>query len=315
MRVICIVGPTAAGKTAAAVRIASAIGAEILSCDSVAVYRGLDIGAAKPTAEERARVRHHLIDVADPIERFSAARWAELADRAAKDIAARGLPIVVAGGTGLYLRAFLRGLVPTPPPDPEIRARHQSLALEALRESLLRVDPESAARIAPGDRVRLSRALEVWEQTGVKLSELQRRHRLERGAEAPRPDGQSSSRAHPPLGAPRYQAAIYGIEPPRAELHARIQARVEAMMAAGLLEEVRALREQWGESAHALGSLGYLQLLAHLRGETTLEEAVRRIGRDTRRFARRQLTWFRSEPGVLWYASGSEIPEHGDRNG
>jgi tRNA dimethylallyltransferase len=293
MRVVCVVGPTAAGKTAAAVRIAGAMGAEIISCDSVAVYRGLDIGAAKPTAEERARVRHHLIDVADPGERFSAARWAELADAAAKDIAARGRAVVVAGGTGLYLRAFLRGLVQTPPPDPDIRARHRALATETLRESLQRVDPESAARIAPGDRVRLSRALEVWEQTGVPLSELQRRQPTE----------------------PRYESMIYGIEPPRAELHARIDARVEAMMAAGLLEEVRALREKWGEQAQALGSLGYAQLLAHLRGETTLEEAVRRIGRDTRRFARRQLTWFRCEPGVLWYPSGAEIPDHGNRNG
>src|SRR5262249_13552313 len=144
---ICVVGPTASGKTAAAVRMAEEIGAEIVSCDSVAVYRGLDIGAAKPTAEERARVRHHLIAVADPSERCSAARWAEMADAAAKEIVARGRRVVVAGGTGLYLRAFLRGLVATPPPDPDIRARHQGMAVEELRESLVRVDPEAAGRI------------------------------------------------------------------------------------------------------------------------------------------------------------------------
>ena len=272
--------------------MAEEIGAEILSCDSVAVYRGLDIGAAKPTTAERARVPHHLIDVADPGERFSAARWAEMADAAIKDVVARSRRVVVAGGTGLYLRALLRGLVATPPPDPDIRARHQRMGVEELRESLARVDPESAARIGESDRVRLSRALEVWEQTGVSMSELLRRQPVE----------------------PRYDARIYGIEPPRAELHARIDARVQAMMAAGLLEEVRALREKWGDSAQALGSLGYSQLVAHLRGETTLEEAVRRIARDTKRYARRQLTWFRSEPGVLWYPSGAEIP-HGDRDG
>jgi tRNA dimethylallyltransferase len=287
-----VVGPTAAGKTAAAVRLAEEIGGEIISCDSVAVYRGLDIGAAKPTREERARVPHHLIDVVEPNERFSAARWAELADAAASEISARGKRVVVAGGTGLYLRAFLRGLVQTPPADPDIRARHQQMPIEELRADVERVDPESAARIGPADRVRLSRALEVWEQTGVPLSELQKRQPM----------------------APRYEATIYGIDPPRAELHARIDARVHAMMDAGLLEEVRALRDKWGDSTPALVSLGYSQLVAHLRGETALEEAVRQIQRDTRHFARRQLTWFRSEPGVLWYPSGAEIP-HGDRDG
>lgn len=287
-----MVGPTASGKTAAAVRLAEEIGGEVISCDSVAVYRGLDIGAAKPSREQRARVPHHLIDVADPNQRFSAARWAELADAAAQDIDARGKRVVVAGGTGLYLRAFLRGLVQTPPADPEIRARHQQMPIEELRAAVERVDPAIAARLGPADRVRLSRALEVWEQTGVPLSELQKRQPM----------------------APRYDARIYGIEPPRADLHARIDARVHAMIDAGLVDEVRALRERWGDSAPALVSLGYSQLVAHLRGETTLEEAVRRIQRDTRHFARRQLTWFRGESGVLWYASGAEIP-HGNRDG
>jgi tRNA dimethylallyltransferase len=286
VRVVAVVGPTAAGKTAAAIRLADAVGAEILSCDSVAVYRGLDVGAAKPGPADRARVPHHLLDVAEPDERFSAARWASLADVAAADIHARGRAVIVAGGTGLYLRAWLAGLCPTPPPDPAIRARHAALPLCELRARLERVDPVCAARVASTDRIRTSRALEVWEQTGVPLSELQRRH----------------------VGPPRVEALLLGLRPPRAELYARIDARVEAMFRAGLLDEVRGLRERFGDAAPALASVGYAQLCTHLRGEISLGEAVHLIQRDSRRLARRQLTWLGRERQVLWYPYAVDLP-------
>jgi tRNA dimethylallyltransferase len=300
--IIGIVGPTASGKTAAAIRVAEHVGGEILSCDSVAIYCGLDIGAAKPTLEERARVPHHLIDVAPPSERFSAARWADLASEVAEQVAARGHAVIVCGGSGLYLRAFLTGLALTPPPDPVIRKRHRQTPLNELRAALAEVDPESFARTGPTDFVRTSRALEVFEQTGVPLGEHWRRQ------------------ARPQ----RRPALVFGLDPPPGELHQRIDARVEAMLAAGLVDEVRALVARYGPDAPALGSVGYAELRAHLGGGPSLLEASRLIKRNTRRLARRQRTWFRSLPGVLWYASAADLPmgkvaefleAHGKRDG
>jgi tRNA dimethylallyltransferase len=279
--VVCIIGPTASGKTATALALARALDGEIVSCDSVAVYRELDIGAAKPTLAERAEVPHHLIDVVPPSERFSAARFAESADRAAAEIHGRGRAVIACGGSGLYLRAWLCGLCPTPPPDPARRARHQATPLGELRDALTRVDPEAAARIGPQDRVRISRALEVYEQTGVAFSRLQREHKA----------------------APRYRALLFGLSPPRIELWARIDARVDRMIADGWLIEVRALRERYGADAPGLHSLGYTELAQHLCGTLTLEEAIARAKRATHRFARRQLAWFRKQPGVLWSAA------------
>jgi tRNA dimethylallyltransferase len=278
-RVVAVVGPTAAGKSALSLRLAEALGGEVLSCDSMQVYRGFDIGTAKATAAERARVPHHLLDVADPDEDFSAARFAELADVAAADVAARGRVLVACGGTGLYLRAWLRGLFPAPRPDPAIRARHREEGAAAVRERLLAVDPEAAAAILPGDLVRLSRALEVFEQTGVPITELRRRA----------------------VRVPRYPARLVGLTPPRPLLHERIDERFDAMMAAGLLDEVRGLVSRYGPGIRPLGALGYAQLRDHLQGLLPLEEAVRQAKRDTRRYARRQLTWFRAEPDVTWH--------------
>jgi tRNA dimethylallyltransferase len=280
-RLLAVVGPTAAGKTAVALRLAEELGGEVLSCDSMQVYRGMDVGTAKPTPAERARVPHHLLDVVDPDEDFSAARYVELADAAAAAISARGRVVVVCGGTGLYLRALVRGLFPAPRPDPALRARHREAGAAAVRERLLAVDPEAARGILPGDLVRLSRALEVYEQTGVPISELRRRA----------------------AGPPRYPARLVGLAPPRPELHARIDARFDQMMAAGFLDEVRRLLDRYGPAARPLGALGYAQLRDHLLGRVSLEEAVRLGKRDTRRYARRQLTWFRSEPGITWHAS------------
>jgi tRNA dimethylallyltransferase len=276
---VAVVGPTAAGKTALALRLAEELGGEVLSYDSMQVYRGLDIGTAKATAAERARVPHHLLDVADPDEDFSAARFAELADATAAEVAARGRAVVACGGTGLYLRAWLRGLFPAPRPDPAIRARHREEGVAAVRARLEAVDPAAAAAIDPGDLVRLSRALEVFEQTGVPITELRRR--VTRGL--------------------RYPVRLVGLAPPRPLLHERIDARFDAMMAAGLLDEVRGVIARYGPDVRPLGALGYSQLREHLQGRLTLEEAVRQAKRDTRHYARRQLTWFRSEPDVTWH--------------
>ena len=280
---IVVVGPTAAGKSGLAVQMARSLDAEVISADSVQVYRGFDVGTGKLLPEEMGGVPHHLMDVVAPDEPFSAARFVELADHAAADILGRGRRVVVAGGTGLYVRALVRGLFGAPPASEEIRQRHRDEATDvgvpALHRRLAEVDPEAAERIHENDLVRVSRALEVLEQTGRTISDLQREHR-----------------ASPP----RYPAFILGLGPDRPLLWERIQRRVEAMMAGGWLEETRGLLAQGYGETRPMGSLGYRQLSAHLRGELDLAEAVRQTVRDTRRFARRQLTWFREEPGINW---------------
>ena len=288
---IVVVGPTAAGKTALAVRVALDIDAEVVSADSMQVYRHFDVGTAKPDAAERRGVPHHLIDVAEPDEPFSAARFVTLADAAISEIRGRGRRIVVAGGTGLYVRALLHGLFEAPPPDPEIRARHQAIrdqdGVVTLHAALQRVDPEAAGRINPADFVRISRALEVYEQLGRPISSLQAGHRF-----ADR----------------RYPAVRLGLSPSRDALRQRIEQRVDRMMAAGWLDEVRGLVQRGlGESA-PMGALGYRQLRAHLQGALDLAEAVRQTKRDTWRFARRQLNWFGSEPDTTWFqGTGAEV--------
>jgi tRNA dimethylallyltransferase len=281
---VVVVGPTAAGKSDLAVEIAAALDAEVISADSVQVYRGFDIGTGKLSTAEMQGVPHHLMDVVDPDEPFSAAHFVELADEAAAGIAARGRRVVVAGGTGLYVRALVRGLFQAPPASEEIRRRHREeaadLGVPALHRRLAAEDPEAADRIHENDLVRISRALEVLEQTGRTISDLQREHR-----ELP----------------PRYPAALMlGLAPDRPTLRDRIERRVHAMMEAGWLEETRALMARGYGEARPMGSLGYRQLSAHLRGELDLAEAVRQTVRDTRRFARRQLTWFKEEPGISW---------------
>jgi len=282
MNLVVILGPTAVGKTAVGLRVAEQIDAEIISADSAAVYRGMDIGTAKPTAEERARVRFHLIDVADPDEPFTAAKFRELALEAMRDIQARGKRVLIVGGTGLYLRVLLHGFSLAPPPrDPTIRKRLQQEASEqgllALYARLQQVDPRAAARIHPNDAVRIMRALEVYEMTGKPLSEWQRR------AESELP------------------ALKFGLTLPRPLLYQRINARVDQMMAQGFLQEVQNLLSRgYNKDLPALKGLGYRHLIAYLMGEMGLEEAVALWKRDTRRFAKRQMTWFRREPGVQW---------------
>jgi tRNA dimethylallyltransferase len=277
-----ILGPTAVGKTDVAIRLAERWGGEIISADSSAVYRGLDIGSAKPTPDEQRRVRFHLIDVADPSEVFTAARFRELALQAMTDIRARGKRVLIVGGTGLYLRVLLHGFSLAPPPaDPEVRARWKAeverVGAPALHARLQQIDPLAAARIHPNDAVRITRAFEVYEMTGVPISQWQQRA----AAELP--------------------AIKIGLTMPREHLYARIDRRVDTMIAQGMLREVQTLLQNgYNPEQPALKGLGYRHLIGYLQGRVSWDEAVRLWKRDTRRFAKRQMTWFRREPGVHW---------------
>ncbi|MCX8073768.1 MAG: tRNA (adenosine(37)-N6)-dimethylallyltransferase MiaA [Candidatus Binatia bacterium] len=290
--IVAIVGPTASGKTALALELAEAFGAEIVNADSRQVYRGLDIGSAKPTVAERQRVPHHVVDVAAPDEPFHCARFLELAEAAIADIRGRGLRVLVVGGTGLYVRVLRGGLFPGPARDPELRAAWMAREVESpgfLHRCLAAVDPVSAARLHPRDHVRLIRALEVYEKTGRPMSWWQAQHRF---------------------GTGRYPLVLLGVSVPRAELYRRIDARCRAMVASGLVEEVRRLYAQgYGPELPALQSLGYREIGAYVRAEMGLEEAIAAMARETRRFAKRQLTWFRREPVVEWLPPEAEIWE------
>ena len=287
---IAILGPTASGKSALALDLARRIEAEIICCDSQQVYVGMDVGTAKPTAQERREIPHHLLDVARPDEAFHAARWAALARLALRDVAARGRLPVVVGGTGLYYRALTVGFFEAPPPDPDIRARHRAEAaaggVEALHDRLAAVDAAAARAINRRDLVRISRALEVWEQTGTPITALRR------AAAAPGDDL-----------APR--AVV--LDPPLPELRRRIEARAREMFASGLEEEVRALRAAgYGAGLRPLQALGYAQMGAVLDGAATREEALAATIGATVAYARRQRTWFRKEAAAARFEAAPD---------
>jgi tRNA dimethylallyltransferase len=282
IRIAVIAGPTASGKTALAVALAARVGGEIVNADSQQVYRGLDVGTAKPTPEERAAARHHLLDVVDPGEGMDAARFVALADAAIADVAARGRVPVVVGGTGLYVRALLHGVVPAPGRDPALRARLEEeaarLGRPALHARLAGIDPDAAARIRPNDLVRIVRALEIA-AGGRRPSELHAAHAF-------RED--------------RYDAVLVALDPPREALHARIDARVREMFAGGILDEARALLGRAGDAVPPKLPIAYAEAIAVVRGALDLEEAIRRVQVAHRRYARRQVIWLRRERGVAW---------------
>ncbi len=300
-RIIVVTGPTASGKTEFSIALANAIGAEIVGADSMQVYRGLDIGTAKPTPEERTRAPHHLIDYVAVDEPYHAGRYLEDATRAIDEIISRGKNVVVSGGTAMYIKVLLEGLVEGPGRDDNIRVELEArwLGGEAaqLWDELKRCDPDTAARLHPNDRSRIVRALEVWRATGTSITALHEMHEKT---------------------TPRYDALIIGMQIDRAELYRRIDLRVGAMVLAGWLDEVRAvLAKGYSSGLPPLCAIGYRQLCEYLAekgvlvekngqapkggsGESgeggeggELDEVVDRIRRETRRFAKRQMTWFR----------------------
>lgn len=280
---IVLVGPTAVGKTALSIRLARQFNGEIVSADSRLIYKGLDIGTAKPGPEERVQVPHHLIDVTTPDRPLTLAEYQHLAYAAIDDILARGRVPFLVGGTGLYIWAVVEGWqVPEVPPDPELRARLEAEAkregVQVLYRRLQEADPDAAARIDPNNLRRIIRALEVIAHTG-------------------RPFSRQQTKTPPP-----YKAFIIGLTRPRQELYARIDARVQHMLAEGLVEEVqRLLAARYDISLPALTGIGYRQMVEYLQGRCTLAEAVQAIRRATRRYVRHQYNWFRlDDPRIHW---------------
>lgn len=282
---LVVVGPTAVGKTEFCVLLGQAMDAEIVSADSMQVYRGMDIGTAKPTEAERGGVPHHCLDIVDPRDAFNVADYRRCALQAINGIHSRGRLPILSGGTGLYVRAVVdEFLFPDRGADWELRRRLEEEAERygraALHARLAAVDPETAARLHPNDLRRVVRALEVYERTGRPLSDHLR---------------EAKSRE------PRFDLLMFGLTRPREELYARINARVDEQIRRGLVEEVEALMEQGlDEGDIAAQGLGYKEILAFLKGRTSLEEAVRVLKRDTRHYARRQLIWFKADPRIRW---------------
>ena len=281
---VVIVGPTAVGKTRLALRLAGELGAEIVSADSRQVYRGMDIGTDKPTVEERQRVPHHLVDIVDPDEEFTLARYQDMAYAAIDDVLARGRVPLLVGGTGLYIKAVVEGWsIPRVRPNEALRTElYREAEVKggvALHARLRQVDPVAAEKIDPRNVRRVIRALEVYLEAGRPISELQRR----------RP--------------PPYRVLQIGLTIERAALYQRTDQRVDRMIETGLVEEVRGLVEQgYGYDLPAMSGLGYRQVGSYLRGEISLEEAIRLIKRDTRRFVRQQYNWFRlDDEGIRWF--------------
>jgi tRNA dimethylallyltransferase len=286
-RLVVIVGPTGAGKTRLAMGLAERTGGEVVSADSQQVYAGMDIGTGKVTADERARVPHHLLDVVRPDEDMTAQRFVELADQAISDAFARGKHVIVCGGTGLYVRALLLGLFAGPPASPDLRAELTELARRdgspALHAELTRIDPTAASRIDRNDEKRIIRALEVFRLTGEPMSAHQARH---------------DHRSLPP----RYAARLVGLQPERERLYQAIDRRVEEMIAAGLEAEVAALRDRgYRPPLRSQQAIGYAELHDAVEGRVERARAIELIKRNSRHYARRQLSWYRGDPAIGWH--------------
>lgn len=283
-KLVCLLGPTAVGKTEIAIQLTQRLNAEIISVDSRQIYRQMNIGTAKPTPEEQQAARHHLIDCVDVSQPFSVADYQSLADIAIADIQNRGKRMLLVGGAGLYFRAIVDGLFEGPGADPTLRKRLEVEAAQHgvnhLHNRLRACDPESAERIHPNNVVRVIRALEVYELTGTPMSELQQQW-------------------HPKKQ--RYPFIAFGLTMPRALLYRRIEQRVDVMLANGLIAEVESLLAMgYARDSVALQSFGYRELIAYLDGDCTYLEAISQLKRNTRRFAKRQLTWFRKDTRIDW---------------
>lgn len=282
--IILLAGPTAVGKTAVSLELARRLGTEIVNADSMQVYRHMDIGTAKPTREERSLIRHHLLDVVDPDEPFDAARYAKLARSAIDRILADGKTPLVVGGTGLYLKVLTRGICPAPPSDPAVREEllreEQRVGLGGLHRALREADPQLGEIIHPHDRQRILRALEVLRATGRPLSRWQAEHRFHEEA---------------------YRTVKIFLHRERSVLRERIDRRVHEMLEMGLVEEVRGLLDSgYSPGLKPMQSLGYRQMTAHLQGAMSFTEAVEEMQRETCRYAKRQVTWFRGDPEFHW---------------
>ena len=293
-KIICVAGPTASGKTALAVELAKEYNGEVISCDSMQIYKRMDIGTAKPTGEEMQGIPHHMLSVCEPDEDFSVSRYCEMATPILDDILARGKTAIIAGGTGLYMDALIRGNAFAPCPSTGCRERLEATAdekgMDFMLEWLRSIDPEAAAKLHLADRKRIIRALEVYQETGETITAHNRK-----------------TQAIPP----RYQAVWLGLDfADRAELYRRIDLRVGLMLQAGLVDEIRRLLDSGiGAKCTAMQAIGYKEFVAALSGSCTIEEAADQVRQSSRHYAKRQLTWFRRNPAVNWLIrSDDEAP-------
>ena len=292
-RIICIAGPTASGKTALAVELAKELNGEVVSCDSMQVYRRMDIGTAKPTKDEMQGIAHHMLDVADPEEDFSVSRYCAMAEPIVADILRRGKTAIIAGGTGLYMDSLIRGNAFAPFPSTGVRealeAQADDLGMETMLARLQAIDPEAASRLHRKDRKRILRALEVYLETGQTITEHNRR-----------------TQAVPP----RFHPLWLGLDfEDRADLYARIDRRVGLMLEQGLMEEIQGLLASGIPArATAMQAIGYKEFVDALEGRCTLEQAADQVRQSSRRYAKRQLTWFRRNSAMHWL---TRTPETG----
>ena len=283
-KIIVICGPTGIGKTDAAIRIAAEIQGQIISADSMQIYRYMDIGTAKPTPLEQQKVKHHMIDIVDPDKSFDAAQYADLARKMIVKLHSNHIVSYVVGGTGLYIKALLHGLYPSEPLDAGLRTRLKDEAATigsgALYRRLIKLDPETARKIHPNDTYRIIRALEIFEDTGEPISGYQHKHQF---------------------GDTPFTFLKIGLSMPRETLYQRINRRVDAMIDAGFVDEVRNLFDMgYKADLKSMQAIGYRHMADFIQGRQTWNETVRTLKRDTRRYAKRQLTWFRADTGIAW---------------
>jgi len=283
--VIVICGPTATGKTSTAIELAGIVGGEIIGADSMQVYRYMDIGTAKPTADEQACVPHHMIDIVDPEEHFDAKKYAKMAHEIIMELFAQGITPLIVGGTGLYIKVLVHGLFEVDPADHNIRRRLKKQAeargTDFLHQRLSRCDPDTAAKLHPHDTYRIIRALEIYELTGKTISDHHRTHRFQ-----DRP----------------FRVLKIGLDLDRDLLYDRINLRVDAMIEAGLIDEVKGLLGKgYSPNLKSMQSIGYRHMVDLIENRLSIDEALRTLRRDTRRYAKRQLTWFNADPEIVWF--------------